>query len=207
MKYAVLPESGIHLIRMKPRSLVKQGALLHYATLNSCLRVSKAFRIRHGKSWLKVAVKRFMAEFGTNVALFGALVMLNWLFFPDHFWVANVVALFVPSMLSVLQVSVDAIRPDACVYYDPDALAGMSVKIRKSTEGQVGWQFFNHYAFPVGHQHGIPIRSELHDQARSRRVALSCIPQNSDIKTYYANEHLGHVSHEKVMTWNYGETQ
>lgn len=197
-----LPKYAEHLVPLTGMQLIRQGAILHFATVNSCLRVSKAFRKRHGKRWLQAAIQRFYQECGMNVALFAVLILMNFMIFSDHLLIANLLAIIMPSTLSVLQLSVDHIRPDAAVYYDPKTFAGLSVK--KRSGDAVGWQFFNHYAFPVGQHHGMAIRSQLHHQAQLEQRNLSCIPQNSDLRSYYESEQATYLqSNGKLLTWNY----
>lgn len=199
---AVLPLPAENLIPLTGIQLIRQGAILHFATVNSCLRISKAFRKRHGNKWLTASFKRFIQECGMNVALFAVLVLMNFLLFPQYLLIANFMALIMPSLLSILQLSVDHLRPDAAVYYDPKTFAGLSVKRRS---GDVdSWQFFNHYAFPVGQHHGTAIRSQLHQQAYTTKKDLSCVPQNSDLKAYYMKEKATYITCEnRLLTWVY----
>lgn len=183
--------------------LVRQGFLLHLATVNSALRVSKSFRERWGTQWFRVWLKRIKDECGMMLALFFVLTIMNMLLFPDNFWTAEVITIFVPGFLSTLQLTVDNLRPDARAYSDPTSFAGLSVKRKKFDDGSYAWQFFNHYGFPVGHGNGRNIRQSLHDQAIASAVPVTCVPQNADIRTMYATEREPVSSQGNLMLWDY----
>lgn len=199
----LLPVNDVSMQNPNFFQLLRQGAMLHYATLNGSLRISKAFRERHGDTWKKVAFDRFVKECGMNVALFFALVALSWMYFPENFGAAVALSVFVPPLLSATQVAVDYIRPDGSAYFDPKTKAGMSVKLRNLPDGSKGWQFYNHFAFPVGYNRGHDIRHGIHHQAQDRFVHLSCIPQNVDIENYYNREHPNSTREKSLMVWDY----
>lgn len=137
------------------------------------------------------------------LALFGALTIMNLLLFPENFWMAEAVAIFIPGLMSTLQLMVDNLRPDARAYCDPHTFAGLSVKRKKLDDGSYGWQYFNHYGFPVGHGNGHNIRGALHTQASEVAVPVMCVPQNDDIRFLYSNERTPSRSCENLMVWDY----
>jgi hypothetical protein len=198
-----LPEYQGHMGKLNSFLLVRQGFLLHLATVQSALRVSKAFRERWGTQWVRVWLKRIKDECGMMLALFFVLTIMNLLLFPDNFWTAEVIAVFVPGMMSTLQLMVDNLRPDARTYCDPTTFAGLSVKRKKLDDGGYAWQFFNHYGFPVGHGNGQNIRQALHNQATVAAVPVACVPQNADIRYMYANEREPLSSEGNLMLWDY----
>lgn len=137
------------------------------------------------------------------LALFFVLTVMNRLLFPDNFWAAEVITIFVPGLLSTLQLTVDNLRPDARAYCDPSSFAGLSVKRKKLADGGYAWQFFYHYGFPVGHGNGQPIRQSLHDQAIVATMPVACVPQNADIRNMYASERERLSSEGNLMLWDY----
>lgn len=203
MSENTLPEYKGHMGKLNSFLLLRQGFLLHLATVNSALRVSKSFRDRWGTAWVKVWLKRIKDECGMMLALFGVLTVMNMLLFPDNFWTAEVIAVFVPGLMSTLQLMVDNLRPDARAYCDPHTFAGLSVKRKQLEDGGYGWQFFNHYGFPVGHGNGKNIRGALHEQASGIAVPVVCVPQNEDIRYMYSNERTPSSSEGSLMLWDY----
>lgn len=198
-----LPEYQGRLGKLNTLLLVRQGFLLHLATVNSALRVSKSFRERWGTQWFRVWLKRIKDECGMMLALFFVLTIMNLLLFPENFWIAEAIAVFVPGLMSTLQLLVDNLRPDARAYCDPTTFAGLSVKRKKLEDGSYAWQFFNHYGFPVGHGNGRNIRTALHDQAAIAAVPVVCAPQNADIRYMYANEREALSLEDNLMLWDY----
>lgn len=138
-----------------------------------------------------------------NVALFFMLCLCSWMYFPNDLAIAIFVSFLAPPLLSATQVAVDYIRPDGSAYFDPRTKAGMSVKLRTLENGDKGWQFYNHFAFPVGYHRGRDIRQSIHHQAKNRTINLSCTPQNDDIFAYYDKEHPGSTKENALMVWNY----
>lgn len=198
-----LPQYEGHLGRLNSLLLLRQGFLLHLATVNSALRVSQSFRERWGKQWVKVWMRRVKDECGMMLALFGVLTIMNLVLFPDQFWVAEVITLFVPGLMSTLQLMVDNLRPDAQAYCDPDTFAGLSVKRKRLDDGSYGWQYFNHYGFPVGHGNGQNIRHGLHEQASCKAIPVICTPQNDDVRLLYSAERQPSQQNDSLMMWDY----
>lgn len=198
-----LPEYQGPMGKLNAFLLIRQGFLLHLATVNSALRVSKSFRERWGTQWFEVWAKRIKDECGMMLALFFVLTIMNLLIFPENFWVAEAIAIFVPGMMSTLQLTVDNLRPDARAYCDPTTFAGLSVKRKKLADGGYAWQFFNHYGFPVGHGNGQKIRQTLHERATVAAVPVVCLPQNADIRCMYANERESLSAEGNLMLWDY----
>lgn len=203
MSSNTLPEYKDQMGKLNSFLLLRQGFLLHLATVNSALRVSKSFRERWGKDWKKVWFKRIKDECGMMLALFGVLTIMNLLLFPEAFWVSEAISLFIPGLMSTLQLMVDNLRPDARAYCDPDTFAGLSVKRRRLEDGSYGWQYFNHYGFPVGHGNGQNIRGALHQQASQAAISVVCIPQNEDIRLLYAGEREPNSMEKNLMVWKY----
>lgn len=198
-----LPDYQGRMGKLNTLFLIRQGFLLHLATVHSALRVSKSFRDRWGTQWINVWLKRIKDECGMMLALFFVLTIMNVLLFPDSFWTAEIIAVFVPGFMSTLQLLVDNLRPDARAYCDPTTFAGLSVKRKKLEDGDYAWQFFNHYGFPVGHGNGRSIRQSLHEQATAAAMPVACMPQNIDIKHMYANERDRLSSEGNLMLWDY----
>lgn len=198
-----LPEYQGHMGKLNSFLLIRQGFMLHLATVNSALRVSKSFRERWGTQWFGIWMKRIKDECGMMLALFFVLTIMNLLLFPENFWVAEAIAVFVPGLMSTLQLTVDNLRPDARAYCDPTTFAGLSVKRKKLGDGGYTWQFFNHYGFPVGRGNGQKIRQALHEQAASAAVPVACVPQNADIHFMYANERESLSEEGNLMFWDY----
>lgn len=202
-----LPANGEHMKRVPRNRLLLFGTIMHFSTLNSVLRISKGFRAFHGKRWPVEAVKRFSSEFGLNVLLYITLVVLAYLYVPQSFMELAIVSLFIPSMLSCLQMSVDGFRPDADVYYDPRNISGLTVRSISTTDGY-DWKFFNHYAFPVGYGHGKEVRNALHQEGSVREHDIICIPQNNIIEALYSNERPENLSKDnKYLRWSYSSSK
>jgi hypothetical protein len=203
MSEKLLPEYHDRMGKLNSLLLIRQGFLLHLATVNSALRVSKSFRERWGTQWVNVWLKRIKDECGMMLALFFVLTIMNLLLFPENFWIAEIITIFVPGMMSTLQLMVDNLRPDVRTYCDPTTFAGLSVKRTKLDDGNYAWQFFNHYGFPVGHGNGQRIRQVLHDQAAATGIPIVCLPQNADIRHMYANERDSLSAEGNLMLWDY----
>lgn len=206
--YPVLPA---RFKRVSLLGLVKQGFVLHVATLVGSLRTSKQFRDKHGSEWKKIVLLRFIDEYGLNLLLLSVLQPIIFMFFLNDWIVAEVFAILMLPVLSVLQMVIDSIRPKCLVISAKEQLTGLTLKIiQTETKDKHGWAFMNHFAMPIGHKHGVDIRNMLHEQADAQGVDLWCRAQNADIADYYVAQHPGGIIVNTdrgmpLICWNYSK--
>lgn len=188
-----LPVGNCHLRKATKYELVRHGLSLHLATLWGALRTSPDFRIEH-PNWKTLVAKRFLAEYGMNLALLAVLQMLILQFLSGlEALVGSVAAVILLPVLSVAQVISDRLRGTCEVYTDPQGNVGMTIKVHaRYQDGTVAqWAFLNHYALPVGKREGARIRQALHDEAQTRQIDVLCHAQNEKIAEYYSFEREG----------------
>lgn len=189
--------------------LIKQGFVLHIATLVGSLRASQQFRDRHGNQWRKVVFLRFIDEYGLNLLLLLVLQPIIFMFFSHAWFLAEALAVLMLPVLSILQMVTDSVRPKCLVIHDSKYLTGLTLKIIETeTKGKYGWAFMNHFAMPIGHKYGVDVRGMLHEQANKQGIDLWCRAQNSDIAAYYVEQHPGGIIVNTdrgmpLICWNY----
>jgi len=193
----VIPDSTADMQQSKRFQLIKQGVMLHIATIFGPLSVvPKPHQKRKG-------IKLFINEYGLNLILLGLFQLMIFLYAQPVWIVAECIAVGSLFFLSVLQMFIDSSRKSIHVFHSQHHETGLSVRVE---DGR--WAFFNHYALPIGRKYGIALRSELHRQAQKHGIVLYCYAQNLDVAQYYVHEHSQGVitgTGRPLIVWDYRE--